>query len=61
MARDPVTGQYAYDADFDRLCKCDHTLGNHLSGGFDCINQDMGDRTPCPCVKFRPKKVAKNE
>lgn len=57
--RDPSTGQYAYDNDFDRLCRCGHTLGEHVDGGFDCIYTVAGpvvlrDAPPCPCRKFRP-------
>lgn len=52
-ARDPMTGQYAYDGDYDRVCRCGHILGVHVDGGFECINVDVGDRTPCACRKFR--------
>jgi hypothetical protein len=55
-ARDPVTGQYAFDQDFERLCKCGHTLGVHIAGGFDCINSVEGDGDKCDCTKFRPLK-----
>lgn len=57
--RDHVTGQYAYDGNFDRMCRCGHTLGVHVDGGWDCIYQVAGpvslpDAPPCPCKKFRP-------
>lgn len=51
--RDPVTGQYAFDGDLARVCLCGHPLGVHVSGGFDCINQDVGDGEPCDCARFR--------
>lgn len=59
--RDPATGQYAYDQDWDRMCRCGHTLGVHVSGGFDCINAVEGDRTPCGCEKFRPASTRPTE
>lgn len=46
--RDPVTGQFAYSGDLERLCKCGHQLGFHLHGGHDCLE------TPCSCQRFRP-------
>lgn len=56
--RDPHTGQYAYDGDFDRMCVCGHTLGVHVDGGFDCINGDVGDdRVRCECMKFRQSRA----
>ncbi|NTF23602.1 hypothetical protein G6L37_35095 [Agrobacterium rubi] len=59
--RDPVTGQYAYDENWDRMCRCGHALGVHVSGGFDCINAVEGDRTPCDCEKFRPVSTKPTE
>ncbi len=52
--RDPVTGQYAYFDNFDRMCRCGHTLGNHVHGGSECVNHDTGDGQHCGCVEFRP-------
>lgn len=60
MTRDPVTGQYAYSNDWERMCRCGHPLGAHVSGGFDCINGSdapMCDGTPCACEKFRPSRA----
>lgn len=57
--RDHVTGQYAFDGDFGRMCRCGHTLGVHVHGGFDCLNAQAGigpEHTgePCDCERFRP-------
>lgn len=46
--RDPVTKRYSYFGNFARLCKCGHTLGIHIAGGFDCGGKD------CACQKFKP-------
>lgn len=57
--RDHLTGQYAYSGDWDRMCRCGHTLGIHGGGGFDCLNGDTGaggTGEPCGCEKFRPAK-----
>lgn len=57
-ARDAVTGQYAYSGDWDRVCRCGHTLGIHVDGGFDCLNQERGaggSGEPCDCERFRPQ------
>lgn len=55
--RDRANGQYAH-ADFDRLCRCGHTLGVHtadrVAGVQECLNCDIGDGTPCDCQSFRP-------
>jgi len=59
--RDPATGQYAYDQNWDRMCRCGHALGIHVSGGFDCQNSVEGDRTPCDCTKFRPVSTKPTE
>jgi hypothetical protein len=60
-ARDPHTGQFAFDGGFDRVCRCGHTLGTHVHGGFDCMNGDRGapgaDGTPCDCERFRERRV----
>lgn len=56
--RDPQTGQYAYDSDFARLCKCGHSLGVHSQGGFYCGTDPIGANEPeakgCQCERFRP-------
>jgi hypothetical protein len=63
--RDPQTGQYAYELeDFGRMCRCGHTLGVHVAGGFDCLNAETSigpEHTgePCDCQKFRPAKLRK--
>lgn len=62
--RDPVTGQYAFQDNWDRMCRCGHTLGAHVAGGFDCLNGNAAvgpecDGTPCDCRKFRPKRTRK--
>lgn len=57
--RDPVSGQFAFDGGFDRVCRCGHTLGVHVSGGFECVNADTGDGAHCACVKFRPVRQAR--
>lgn len=56
--REPGTGKYAYFGDFDRLCKCGHTLGVHIAGGFECGADARGNNEAgaegCECQKFRP-------
>ncbi len=56
--RDPSTGQFGYWNDFDRMCKCGHTLGVHIAGGFECGIDAVGGGEPeavgCKCQKFRP-------
>jgi hypothetical protein len=56
--RDPLNGQYAYDGDMSRLCKCGHKLGAHIAGGFECgtIPCDFPETKGCQCIKFRPAK-----
>lgn len=56
--RDPTNGQFAFDNNFDRMCKCGHPLGAHLSGGFDCgvTPGDYPESKDCKCLKFRPKR-----
>lgn len=49
--REPGTGRYAFWNDFERLCKCGHTLGVHIAGGFECgIDEAIG----CKCERFVP-------
>ena len=58
-ARDPVTGQFAYEGDWGRICVCGHSLGAHIAGGFDCIAAESGEAPPgttCDCTKFRPAR-----
>jgi hypothetical protein len=56
--RDAVTGQYKHDGNWDRPCRCGHSLGVHsaeqVKGKRPCQNGDTGD--DCDCQKFRPKK-----
>ena len=61
--REPGTGRYAYWNDFDRLCKCGHTLGVHIAGGFECGADPYGkdehgrsepEAAGCTCQKFKP-------
>lgn len=56
--RDTKTGQYAFDNDFDRLCKCGHSLGVHSAGGYYCNTDAIGNNEPealgCKCEHFRP-------
>lgn len=56
--RDPVTGRYDYDDDYDRLCKCGHSLGVHSQGGYYCATDPIGYGEPeaigCKCERFRP-------
>ena len=56
--RDLQTGQYAFDQDFNRLCKCGHSLGVHSSGGFYCDTDAIGNKEPeaigCQCERFQP-------
>lgn len=58
--RDPLSGQFAHDGRFDRLCVCGHELGDHVAGGFDCnVPMDGGLRRakPCDCVRFRASRA----
>lgn len=59
--RDRITGQFAFDGDMDRICRCGHSLGVHVSGGFDCINRDVGDGVHCECERFRPVSIKPTE
>lgn len=59
--REPGTGRYAYWNDFERLCVCGHTLGQHVAGGFECLCGPNGiiehhAETRCECQKFRPSR-----
>jgi hypothetical protein len=63
QVRDSVTGQYAFDGDFARMCTCGHTLGVHAAGGFDCLAgtgvlDDPSPGTTCECRKFRQSRRA---
>lgn len=35
--RDPVTKRYAYFGNFERVCVCGHTLGDHISFHVDGV------------------------
>lgn len=56
--REPGTGRYSYFGDFDRLCKCGHSLGVHIAGGYECGTDPTGGGEPesagCKCERFRP-------
>lgn len=58
--RDVHNGQFGFDGNFDRLCKCGHRLGVHGPAGVEClagtnVPDDPNPRgVECPCVKFRP-------
>jgi hypothetical protein len=53
--RDRSTGRYSYSGDFDRLCKCGHTLGAHTAEPpHECINGDTGEA--CDCARFVPAR-----
>lgn len=56
--RDPETGRYDYEGDFDRLCKCGHSLGVHSQGGYYCDTDAIGsgelEAVGCKCERFRP-------
>lgn len=56
--REPGTGRYSYYGDFDRLCKCGHSLGVHIAGGFECGTDPTGngelEAVGCTCERFRP-------
>lgn len=57
--RDVHNGQFGFDGDFDRLCKCGHRLGVHGPAGVEClagtgVMDDPGPRgVECPCTKFK--------
>lgn len=63
MNRDPVDGRYAFDNDFNRLCKCGHSLGAHIAGGHECGTNpvDYPETRGCDCMKFRPEKLTPNQ
>ena len=64
QVRDPVTGQFAYEGDWSRMCTCGHTLGVHVHGGFDCLNGESIDGAtgePCDCTRFRPSRRRRPE
>jgi hypothetical protein len=56
QTRDQVTGQYAFDGNFDRICTCGHRLGAHIAGGFECGTNttDHPETKDCKCERFRP-------
>lgn len=57
--RERSTGRYGFDGQFDRVCTCGHTLGNHTAvAPHSCIEGDFSD-VSCDCAKFRPAKVVK--
>lgn len=63
-ARNRHTGQYSYEGQWDRLCRCGHTLGVHAGEApHPCFNGDSGMEgatgEPCDCPRFRPAKVKK--
>lgn len=51
-------GQYGYFENFDRLCKCGHSLGAHIAGGHECAADVLShpETKGCDCKKFRPIK-----
>ena len=59
--REQESGRFAYDGDFDRLCRCGHRLGVHTAGGLDCLAGSGVTDDPssagelCDCRKFRPQ------
>lgn len=56
--RERQTGRYGYVNQWERLCRCGHTLGVHTAEPpHECIARDF-DRTAtsCGCMKFRPKR-----
>lgn len=50
-------GKYKHDGNWDRLCKCGHTLGFHaaakVAGQRPCFHGDEPGAEPCGCVVFR--------
>lgn len=53
QARDQYTGQYTYDGNWERLCVCGHTLGQHTAESPKaCGNYGTG-LIDCDCRKFR--------
>lgn len=54
-SRDPVTGQYAFDGNSDRICTCGHRLGAHIAGGFECgtNSADHPETKGCRCKIFK--------
>jgi hypothetical protein len=58
-ARERDTGRYMAENNWERLCVCGHTLGDHSaesSGGMrPCFAGDV-EGISCDCEKFRQKK-----
>jgi len=57
--RNRRTGQYSYEANFERLCTCGHPLAVHAGDApHPCFNDDTGiagaTGEDCTCERFRP-------
>jgi hypothetical protein len=52
--REPGNGKFSYFGDFDRLCKCGHSLGVHIAGGFECGTDPTDESAGCACQRFKP-------
>ena len=62
--REVNSGRYAFDGNFDRLCTCGHTLGNHTAARGRCpttgkMEQPCMIDCGCECMCFKPAKVAR--
>ena len=55
-AREKASGRYGYEGQWDRLCRCGHTLGVHLAEApHPCAVADLKDES-CDCERFKPAK-----
>lgn len=56
-------GQYAYHNNWERLCVCGHSLGDHCIGSpKDCMVSTMSpDYLPCDCQQFRLSRKKGNK
>lgn len=53
MSRDKQ-GKYSYEGNWERLCECGHTLGDHTAEPpHACGNYGSG-LIDCDCRKFKP-------
>ncbi len=58
QARGRRDGQFTFEGNFDRLCKCGRTLGVHSAEKPHAFEDAVLDDRDLPdCDKFRPAKV----
>lgn len=57
--RDRDTGRFAHEENWDRLCVCGHTLGNHTAASTGKYRPCIEPTCECECEKFKPAKKNK--